>query len=189
MEHITLYNNHDRAILLQTAKESIAYGIAHHKPLLLTLENYPPQLLQHRACFVTLHLSGQLRGCIGTLEANQPLILDVAANAYNAAFKDPRFTPVHANEVPQITLDISVLSPPQPMHFTSEADLLQQIRPKVDGLILSDLGRRGTFLPSVWEQLPNPKDFLNHLKNKAGFPADYWSDTLRIENYTAELIS
>lgn len=189
MELITLYNKNDRELLLQTAKDSIAYGIAHHKALPLNVQNYPPQLCQPRACFVTLHLDKQLRGCIGTLEAHQPLILDVAANAYNAAFNDPRFAPVHANEVPQITLDISVLSPPQPMQFNSEADLLRQIRPGIDGLILSDQGRRGTFLPSVWEQLPDPVDFLKHLKNKAGFPADYWSQTLKVESYTAELIS
>jgi AmmeMemoRadiSam system protein A len=136
--------------------------------------------------FVTLHLDGQLRGCIGSLEAHRPLAEDVAANAFAAAFRDPRFPPVSRAEAARLALEISVLSPAEPMHFRSEADLLAQLRPGIDGLILSDLGRRGTFLPSVWSQLPAARDFLVHLKHKAGLPADHWSATLSVERYTTE---
>ncbi len=194
-EHIILSNNDseyklpERALLLQTARDSIKFYLEHKKLLTVSLNNYPEQLQHHRACFVTLHLNNQLRGCIGSLTAYQPLILDVIQNAYSAAFRDPRFPPVSTQECPQLKLDISILTPAKPMHFSSEADLLHQLRPGVDGLILADHGHRGTFLPSVWEQLPDPVDFLRHLKNKAGLPADYWSATLTIENYTAELIS
>jgi AmmeMemoRadiSam system protein A len=138
---------------------------------------------------VTLHLGKQLRGCIGSLQGYQPLIVDVAMNAFNAAFRDPRFLPMTESELPKISLDISVLSKSQPMHFSSEADLLSQLRPGIDGLIISDHGHRGTFLPSVWEQLPDPATFLSHLKTKAGLPTNYWSNTLTVQRYTTELIS
>lgn len=182
------YQAFERKILLDTAHSSIKYALVNNKFLIINSSDYSEHLRQIRACFVTLHLNSQLRGCIGTLIAQQALIQDVAQNAYNAAFKDPRFTPVTINEYSELTLDISVLSQPQIMQFSSEQELIRLIRPGVDGLILSDKGRRGTFLPSVWEQLPNPEDFLRHLKNKAGFSVDYWSDTIKIENYTAELI-
>ena len=142
-----------------------------------------------RATFVTLNKFGELRGCIGHLEAIQPLIADVAENAFNAAFRDPRFQPVTASEFGDLEVHISVLSPPEPMVFTSEADLLRQIRPGIDGLILEDGAYRGTFLPSVWEQLPDPAQFLAHLKMKAGLPPNYWSDTLKVSRYTTESFS
>ena len=179
----------ERALLLKAAHDSINYGLRTQNILQIDIAMFPEQICQSRACFVTLHLNSQLRGCIGSLLAHQPLIQDVVQNAYSAAFKDPRFKPVTLEEYPQLVLDISVLSQAQPMKFNSEADLLTQIRPGIDGLILSDNGHRGTFLPSVWKQLPDPHEFLRHLKNKAGLPADYWSNTIKIENYTTELIS
>ncbi|HSX20765.1 MAG TPA: AmmeMemoRadiSam system protein A [Gammaproteobacteria bacterium] len=183
------YNAQEKDSLLRLARESIAYGIIHHTPMPLNLSTYTEHLLQTRACFVTLHLNGQLRGCIGSLMAFNPLVADVVQNAFNAAFKDPRFAPVAAAEVPDLTLDISVLSKPEPLHVASEADLLQKLRPGIDGLILSDKGHQATFLPSVWEQLPNATDFVIHLKNKAGWPSNYWSDTMTVATYTSELIS
>lgn len=183
------YNQAERKILLQTAKDSIAYGLLHHTPSTIVSNNYPEHLQQPRACFVTLHLHKNLRGCIGSIIASQPLIIDVANNAFSAAFNDPRFSPLTDHEFKHITLDISVLTPPQELNVTSEADLLRQLRPGVHGLILSDNGHRATFLPSVWEQLPNPADFVIHLKNKAGLPINYWSDTITIETYTTELIA
>ncbi len=179
----------ERKILIQTARESIQNGLQSGRQLTLALDSFPEILQQERACFVTLHLNGSLRGCIGTLNAHQPLIMDVIKNSFNAAFRDPRFPPLSADEYHSISLDISILSKPQPMQFSSEQDLLRQLRPGIDGLILTDQGHRGTFLPSVWEQLPAPMIFLQHLKNKAGLPTNYWSDTLRVENYTTELIS
>lgn len=182
------FNKIEQQYMLQTAKESIAYGILQKKPISVNLGNVSAKLLLSRASFVTLHKDGKLRGCIGTLQAYQPLLLDIANNAFNAALHDPRFKPVTVDELPHITLDISVLSNPILLQVTSEIDLLNKLRPKIDGLILSDKGQRATFLPSVWEQLPNPGEFIAHLKSKAGWQQDYWSDTLKVEIYTTELI-
>ena len=145
-----------------------------------------PELREERASFVTLTIDGALRGCIGMLEACRPLAEDVAANACAAALEDPRFEPLSHEEFHRLEIHISVLSAPEEVEFRSEADLLAQIRPGVDGLILQDGGRRGTFLPSVWEELPTEELFLMHLKMKAGLPPTYWSDTLRVFRYTAE---
>ena len=114
------------------------------------------------------------------------LAKDVAENAVAAAFHDPRFEPLSIEEAEKLEIHISVLSPPEELNFSSEADLLEQIRPGVDGLILQAGGRRGTFLPSVWEELPEKEMFLMYLKMKAGLPTDYWSDSLRVFRYTAE---
>lgn len=183
------YNLEERKILLQTALASIHSGLDNHTALSILLSDYPEHLLQIRACFVTLHLNNNLRGCIGSLIASQPLVVNVSQNAFNAAFADPRFPKLNAAEFKQIKLDISVLSAPVPMRVASEADLLQKLQPGIHGVILEDGSRRATFLPSVWEQLPNPTDFVIHLKNKAGWPDNYWSNSMQVETYTAELIS
>lgn len=177
----------ERGRLLALARASIAHGLAHGRPSPVNPADFPVNLIQPAATFVTLELSGRLRGCIGRLEAARSLAEDVAENAYAAAFLDSRFPPVTAAESTGLTLHISVLSPPEPLYFKSEADLIAQLRPGIDGLILSDAGRRGTFLPSVWEELPDPAEFLRHLKRKAGLPADYWSTTLKIQRYTTEM--
>jgi len=132
---------------------------------------------------VTLTLGGELRGCIGSLEAYQPLADDVTSNARSAAFRDPRFPPLTAAEFRRVHIEVSVLSAPQPMAVTSEADALAQLRPGVDGVILAAAGRRATFLPQVWEQLPEPATFLAHLKRKAGLPAGYWGDDVQVWRY------
>ena len=183
-----MFNEADKKQLLDLARASIQYGLEHGNPIAVTLGNYPAHLQEQRACFVTLQIDHQLRGCIGSLEAHRPLVEDVADNAYAAAFRDPRFAPVSEMEYPQLQYHISVLNPPEPMSFASEPDLLKQIRPGIDGLVLSDRGYRGTFLPSVWESLPTAQEFLAHLKQKAGLPSDYWSDTLRVDRYTVENI-
>ncbi len=183
------YPDKERRILLETARRSILHGLERGRPLSVDLTRYPDSLREKRATFVTLHIDSHLRGCIGTLEAVRPLIEDVAYNAWAAAFSDPRFPPLSAAEFDSIQIEISVLGLPEPMEFNSETDLLRQIRPGVDGLILEDDGFRGTFLPSVWESLPEPQEFLRHLKQKAGLPANYWSDTLKIYRYTTESFS
>ncbi|NOX92825.1 MAG: AmmeMemoRadiSam system protein A, partial [Gammaproteobacteria bacterium] len=127
-----------------------------------------------------------LRGCIGSLEAHRPLVEDIAHNARAAAFSDPRFSPVTAQELPALEFHLSVLSPAVPLRFESETDLLEQIRPGIDGLVLEDGPHRGTFLPAVWESLPDAAQFLQHLKLKAGLPKDHWSDTLKISRYTTQ---
>ena len=181
-----MFSDEDKKQLLDLAKASIQYGLQNGRPIAVTLGNYPPYLQEQGACFVTLQINNELRGCIGSLEAHRTLVEDIADNAYAAAFRDPRFGPVSEAEYPNLQYHISVLTPPEPMTFNSQEDLLKQIRPGIDGLVLSDKGYRGTFLPSVWESLRTPEEFLSHLKQKAGLPMNYWSDTLKVERYTVE---
>ncbi len=176
----------ERAILLKTARASIRHGLDQGQPINISPADYPKPLQVNRATFVTLHIGDHLRGCIGTMVAIRPLVADVAYNAFAAAFSDPRFPPLSRVEFDPLRIEISVLSPPEPMLFESEADLIRQIRPGVDGLILEEGSYRGTFLPSVWESLPEPRQFLQNLKLKAGLPADYWSDTVKIHRYRTE---
>ena len=145
-----------------------------------------PELQKMGASFVTLMQRGELRGCIGSLEAWRPLLQDVQENARNAAFRDPRFNPLSVEELPLTRVEVSLLTPPQAMSFTGEADALAQLRPNVDGVIFSAGGRRSTFLPQVWEQLPEPAAFMARLKQKAGLPAGYWGPDVRLERYTVE---
>ncbi|MFP4132095.1 MAG: AmmeMemoRadiSam system protein A [Thiohalospira sp.] len=145
----------------------------------------PPALAEPGAAFVTLQREGRLRGCIGSLEAHRPLGEDVIANAQAAAFRDPRFPPLQPAELPGLHVEISVLSAPEPFPFTDETDLLARLQPGVDGLILeADAGHRGTFLPAVWESLPEPRDFLAELRRKAGLPADHPLTEVRLWRYT-----
>jgi AmmeMemoRadiSam system protein A len=176
----------ERRVLLELARSSIRHGLTHHRPQPVDPLDYAPALRELRAAFVTLNRGGRLRGCIGHLQACQALVQDVAENAYSAAFRDPRFRPLGADELADLEVHISVLSPPEPMSVSSEADLLRQIRPGIDGLTLEAGGNRGTFLPAVWESLPQPEQFLSHLKRKAGLPPDYWSDAMRVSRYTTE---
>ncbi|GBE09103.1 MAG TPA: AmmeMemoRadiSam system protein B [Gammaproteobacteria bacterium] len=167
---------------------SIRHGLKTGEPLSVddyivendTGENLPDY---QAASFVTLKKNGQLRGCVGSLTACRSLSEDVAENAFAAAFRDHRFNALTEDELAEIEISISVLSTPELMVFTSEQELLSQLQPGVDGIILTEGGNRGTFLPSVWEHYPQPASFLSHLKMKAGLPADYWSDTMKIERY------
>ncbi len=175
-----------RRIMMSVADSAIRHGLETGKQIKISVADWPAALADQRATFVTIELDGRLRGCIGSLAAHQPLIADLAANAYAAAFKDPRFKPLKQEEYGRIRLKISILSESQELEFSSEADLISQFRPGIDGLILEDQGRRGTFLPQVWEQLPEVDDFWTHLKAKAGFKSDHWSDTVRVWRYTTE---
>ncbi len=173
--------------MLEVARAAIREGLKNQRAPQIDPQDFPAHLQQERACFVTLERHGRLRGCIGHLEAIQPLIADVAENAYAAAFRDPRFAPLQAHETEGLEVHISVLSEPEPVAFDSEADLLRQLRPGIDGLILeAPGGHRGTFLPSVWEQLPDKHEFLAHLRLKAGLPADWPITGARIWRYTTE---
>jgi hypothetical protein len=138
---------------------------------------------QAGATFVTLTKSGALRGCIGSLQPARALREDVAHNALGAAFRDPRFPAMSAAEWPQCRVEVSLLSTPKPMRFADEADLLAQIQAGEDGLILEADGRRGTFLPQVWEDLPDKRLFLAHLLKKAGLPADTRLTRCRVSRY------
>lgn len=181
-----MYSQTERDALLAVAKASILSGLEHQQPLSVDISDYPEALQEQRATFVTLHIAHNLRGCIGTLSSYRALVDDIAHNAYAAAFSDPRFPALGKQEYEQLDYHISILSDTSAMQFASEQDLLAQIRPGIDGLVLEDKGRRGTFLPSVWEQLPETEVFFSHLKQKAGLPANYWSDTLQISRYTVE---
>lgn len=138
------------------------------------------------ATFVTLTQEGHLHGCIGSLEAWRPLAADVRENACAAAFRDPRFPPLAADELAQTRVEVSLLTPATPLSFSSEAEALAQLQPGLDGVILECAGRRATFLPQVWEQLPEPRQFLARLKEKAGLPADFRDPDLRLSVYRVE---
>jgi hypothetical protein len=144
----------------------------------------PAWLEEPGAVFVTLTRNGHLRGCIGSLEAHRPLGQDIEDNAQAAAFRDPRFPPLTQDELALTQIEVSILSKPEPMYFTDEADALAKLRPGIDGVILQSGWHRSTFLPQVWEQLPDPRQFMTHLKLKAGLPADYWSETVQLSRYT-----
>ena len=145
-----------------------------------------PELQKNAATFVTLTQNGQLRGCIGSLQAYRPLQDDIRENACNAAFRDPRFKPLSAEELTITRVEVSLLTPAEAMQFNSEADALAQLRPNIDGINFSAGNRRSTFLPQVWEQLPKPADFMAHLKQKAGLPANYWGRDVKLERYTVK---
>ncbi len=180
------YDDQERQLLLQLAQDSVRHGLDEGRALGVRPEDYPERLRLQRATFVTLTRQGELRGCIGHLEAIQPLVADVVENAWSAAFRDPRFPPLKPHELAGLSIHISVLTPPEAMHFTTENEVLDQIRPGVDGLILEDGPYHGTFLPSVWESLPDKDEFWMHLKRKAGLPFNHWSDSVRIWRYRTE---
>lgn len=177
-----------RRLLLETARAAIVHGLEKGVPMDILTSHYPREVRATRATFVTLELQGKLRGCIGTLEPRLPLIEDVALRAYEAAFEDPRFLPVRRDELVDLEIHISILSPATPLPCADEPELLGLLQPGKDGLILVEGRRRSTFLPSVWDDLKDPHQFVKHLKLKAGLPPDYWSKTLRFYRYGAESV-
>ncbi len=176
----------ERFLLRKIAREAIQYGLKQQSVMPVELHCLPSSVTEKAASFVTLYLSGGLRGCIGSLEAYRALAEDVAANAYAAAFHDHRFEPVTEAVVNELDIHISVLTPAERLACESQSALIKQLRPGTDGLILEDDTHRATFLPAVWEALPNPERFVTELKRKAGLPVDYWSDSLRCFRYQTE---
>jgi MEMO1 family protein len=173
------------ARIFRAAAQSVGYAIKNGKPPKVDLSSFPTVLQENRATFITINKNGQLRGCIGTIQAHQPLIADVVENAYKAAMKDPRFPPIQEDETAQLELSISLLSRFTEMSFSNEADFLGQLRPKIDGLIITDQGKRSVFLPQVWESIPETTEFVARLKQKAGLPTDHWSDNFQAWRFTA----
>jgi uncharacterized protein len=173
-----------QTLLREVARKSIEHGLRESQALPINPADYPRELQIPRAAFVTLLIGHALRGCIGTLEASQPLVVNVAQYAYSAAFRDPRFSALVDDELPQLHYEISILSPLEPIACESEAGLIAQVRPGIDGLLLEEDYHRATLLPSVWKNIPQPQEFLHQLKRKAGLPMDYWSDRLRLRRYT-----
>lgn len=167
-------------VLLPIARSAIATALGR----VHSADEDASWLQEKGACFVTLTQNQQLRGCIGTLEANRPLLLDVKANAQAAALRDPRFSPMTVAELDRTEIEVSVLSAMQVLQFSGEHDALMQIQPGVHGVVF-EFGRyRSTFLPQVWEQLPSVVEFMAHLKHKAGLPPDFWAEEVRISHYT-----
>ena len=167
-------------ILLALARESLASALG----LGSEAQRDEPWLLETGATFVTLREHGDLRGCVGTIRAWRPLLVDVRSNARAAAFSDSRFPPVEAREYRDISLEVSLLSPCEPCAFGGEEEALAQLRPGIDGIVFEYRERRSTFLPQVWEQLPQPWDFLAHLKHKAGLPPSFWHPDVKLWRYT-----
>ncbi len=175
-----------REPLVDIAQQSIRHGIKNGNCPNVEVLGFPHPMRTLRRTFVSVHTGGQLRGCVGSLAANNPLIADVVQNAYRAAFEDKRFKPLSEDDLAETDISVSILSTPRAMSFRDEADLVAQIQPDTDGLILQDGQKRGIFLPVVWQQIATPQDFLRHLKNKAGLPLDHWSDGLKVWRYTTE---
>ena len=175
--------------LLQIAAASISRGVTHREPINLDLNSFPDTLREAGASFVTIETEGgNLRGCIGSLQPHAPLAKDIADNAFKAGFHDPRFHPIGSNELKDLSLHISVLSPSFPIEFQDEEDLISQLRPNIDGLIIQDGMKRALFLPSVWQKIPIRRQFLTQLKLKAGLNAKHWSNDFKAYRFITESI-
>ena len=175
----------ERLDLLEVARDALVHGLASARPPQPALEQASPALRRASAAFVTLTCSGRLRGCIGSLEASAPLLWAVADAAHGAGFRDSRFAAIEARELAGIYIEISVLAPLEPLNVSSRAELLAILRPQRDGLLLRAGKRGATFLPKVWEQLPEPDKFLDHLLAKAGLSGQRWPEQLRCFRYEA----
>lgn len=175
---------------LQICKDSIDYALNNNKKIdIKKFDNIPSVFDEFGACFVTLEKEGRLRGCIGSIIAHRPLIQDLVENAYSASFKDSRFHPLQLSELDKLTISISLLSYPEKMEFEDEPELLDEMRPFVDGIIIRDGQKQAVYLPSVWEQLPDKTEFLRSLRLKAGMPSDYWSAHFEAYKFTVEYIT
>lgn len=169
--------------LLEIARQSIHYGLESGRALQLDVAHFDDNLRIEAAVFTTLTRFGDLRGCIGSLQAADPLAQAVANSAFNAAFRDRRFGKVDSTELDDLRIEISVLSELEPVEAVSRQMLLDNLQPGVDGLLMEDQGYRSTFLPKVWEKLPSSNEFLGELMQKAGLPAEHWSDSIRFHRY------
>ncbi len=167
-------------ILLTLARNTIAQTFGER-----TRPHADPHWLDEPgATFVTLTQHGTLRGCVGSLEAERALRADVSANTYAAAFRDARFAPLGIREYAYTDIEVSLLSPLEAVECADEEQAFDELRPGVDGVVFDCGPHRSTFLPQVWGQFPEPRLFLAHLKQKAGLPADFWSDAVKLQRYT-----
>lgn len=176
----------ERQVIHDLARASVEYGLSHGVPMPCAEQHFAPHLREARASFVTLRHGGALLGCIGTLRPHRPLVRDVVHNSFHAAFSDPRFPPLNAAQLPRLDIHVSILSELTPVQAKSRSDLLRQLRPGVDGLVIEEGGSSATFLPVMWARLPDPRAFLHALQEKAGLPVGSWSSTLRAFRYTVE---
>ena len=164
----------EKQTLLRLARQALELGVRGEKLPPLDWDSLSPTLRADGASFVTLTVRGDLRGCIGALEAYQPLVEDVREHALAAALEDYRFSPVQVAELIGISLEVSRLTAPVPLEYAGPEDLVAKLHPHVDGVVLRDGGRRATFLPQVWEKLPRTEDFLDNLCHKMGAASDLW---------------
>lgn len=178
----------DRTTVLVIARAAIVAAANDQPPPTLNLDSLSPALHEPHATFITLNMGHELRGCVGGLYASQPLALDVQEHARSAALHDPRFPPVEPAEVPQLHIEVSVLTPPEPVLPTSPEELLRLLRPNIDGVILVSGQRRATFLPQVWETVPDPVKFLTMLSEKMGASPNAWRlPTTEVYRYQVEI--
>lgn len=166
--------NEEKLILLKLAREAMEHGVTGKSLPPLDHNVLTPNLIEQGASFVTLTIHTELRGCMGALEAYQPLVEDVREHAIMAALEDPRFPPVEPAELNRIRLEISRLTALLPLEYSSAEDLIKKLKPHVDGVILKNENRRATFLPQVWEKIPDPVEFLEHLCRKMGMKENTW---------------
>ncbi len=164
----------EREILLNLARQALTSALCAELPPAVELQSLPEKLRQPGATFVTLTHRGELRGCIGSLEAAQPLVFDVIEHAIAAALQDYRFMPVSAAELPDLEIEISRLTPAKQLEYENPEDLLEKLRESREGVVVRDGLRRATFLPQVWEKIPDPAEFMDHLCYKMGAPVDLW---------------
>jgi AmmeMemoRadiSam system protein A len=176
-----------RALLLDIADAAVVAGLDGLDPPPPDLDSLPPVLREPSGVFVTLLVRGELNGCVGNVSAGRPLALGVARYARAAAFEDPRLPPLHWRDYDFTEIEVSVLSPLTPIEAGSRAELLAALRPGVDGLYLSSAGRASVFLPVVWEQLPDPDDFVRQLQHKAGLAPERWPSDMAARRFTAVL--
>lgn len=176
-------------ILLLMAWESIAHGLKTGKPIRIDLNDYPPELSEPGACFVKLHQQQKLRGCVGSIEAVRPLGEDVLENAFAAAFCDRHFSALTDNELSTIQINILLVSKLEPLDCANQLELTRQLRPNQDGLLIRDGSHHASLLPTAWDILRNPHDFVNQLKQQAGLPLTYWSKNIQLLRFTTEIIA
>ncbi|MDH5767028.1 MAG: AmmeMemoRadiSam system protein A [Gammaproteobacteria bacterium] len=181
-----MINRQQQQELLTLCHEVIHHGLLTSNKFELNPGNYSQELQQPAATFVTLNMNEQLRGCIGSLQAYRSCVEDVAENACAAAFRDPRFPPLSLPEFEKLNYHVSILQPSTELSVESEEELIETLRPGIDGLIIEDSVHRATFLPVVWQSLPDARSFVTHLKQKAGLPVNYWSETLRFKRYEVQ---
>ena len=181
---MTPEKNEQGKILLQIARAAISHAL--HVPFstAVAVDKDATWLSQPGATFVTLTYRGQLRGCVGSLLACESLIDDVSSNAISAALRDRRFPPLTEEELDNISVEVSLLSELQPLDSLNEQDAITKLRPGIDGIIFEYGSYRSTFLPQVWESLPQPQFFLRELKAKAGLSEDFWADNVKLSRYT-----
>jgi len=183
------FSNEEKNFLLKLARRSIKTGLSGENFSISEEEIKGEKLKEKLACFVTLEIDGSLRGCIGHLEPVQELYKDVIENAQKAAFQDPRFPALTPEEFEKIEIEISVLTLPEKFEYKSEEELLKYLQNKKPGVILGHGYSQATYLPSVWEQIPEPEEFLSQLCQKAGLPPSAWEEEIEIQTYETIKIS